>query len=120
MDKETHITDNIKAIIINWTTNEVEHYNNLLSVFAEHRGKINLIFEGCAFSVLSYEDGVLDGIKDGPFEVDQFGSLEELEEYFGAEDQEDLIGIMENEDWLINLSNTSVDDEEFAAALAAY
>ena len=107
-----------KVATIFWADEGEQAFGNLLAVFGEHRGKIDVIYEGDNFLTVSYEDNCLDGQIEGPFDIVIQDSVEELMQSMNAENKEELIDALANDDRLISINNSSDDDEDFEQALS--
>ena len=109
-----------KVATIFWSDEGMTAFKNLLSVFGEHRGKIDVIYEGDNYLVVTFKDGCLDGMANGPFDIVIQDSIEELMKSMAAETMEELVDALATDDELISTGKNNPDDDDFAAALADY
>ena len=52
-----------KAALIDWTIKEEGAHGKLLALFGEHRGQIDVMYEGENFAAFTYKDNALDVLK---------------------------------------------------------
>ena len=101
-----------------WSDEGEQAFNDLLSVFAEHRGKIDVLYDGDNYLVVTYQDGCLDGQIKGPFDLVIQDSVEELMKSMAATTMDELVDALASDDEMISVSKDNPDDDDFQAALA--
>ena len=101
-----------------WSDEGEQAFKDLLAVFGEHRGKIDVLYDGDNYLVVTFEDGCLDGQIKGPFDLVIQESVEALMESMAVKTMEDLIDALAHDDEMISKSKDNPDDDDFAAALA--